>query len=141
MKFFWIIILAFFSSSCATSEMGRYITPQGLAFIEKGKTTRAEVIQRLGPPMSEGPDPTKFQFKSTTTTTKSKTTVTPEGETQTEAVTTMQLEPINKVTKAMYLHTKSEAQAFAGVKTTQERVWITYDEAGIVQDYSFEVLR
>ena len=121
--------------------MGRYIGPQDLAFIEKGKTTRAEVIQRLGRPMSEGPDPTLFQFKTTTTTTKSKTTVTPEGESQQEAVTTMRVEPITKFTKAMYLHTKSEGGIFTGIKTTQERVWITYDESGVVQEYSFEVLR
>jgi hypothetical protein len=141
MKFFGIIIMAFFSSSCATSEMGRYIGSQDLAFIEKGKTTRVEVIQRLGRPMSEGPDTTLFQFKTTTTTTKSKTTFTPEGESQQEAVTTMKVEPLTKFTKAMYLHTKSEGAIFTGIKTTQERVWITYDEAGVVQDYSFEVLR
>jgi hypothetical protein len=141
MKWSSVVMLALLAISCATHEMGRYITPEDLAFIQKGKTTRAEVVQRLGKPMGEGPDPTLFQFKTTTTTTKSKTTVTPEGETQTEAVTTMQVEPIKKGTKAMYLHTSTEGGAFRGMKQRQERVWIMYDEAGIVQDYTFEVLK
>lgn len=103
MKLFWIIILAFVSSSCVTYEKGRYIVPQDLAFIEKGKTTRAEVIERLGPPFSETAD--LFQSEPTTTTTQTKITVTPEDGTQ------------------------------------EEQIMITYDEAGVVQDYSFNVVR
>ena len=137
-----IILLVFLQSGCATVENGRHIQPQDLAFIEKGKTTRAEVIQRLGRPMSEGPDlATMYQFKTTSTTTTTKTIVIGEGQTQQESVTTTQLEPVNRRTKAMYLHTKSEAAAFHGIKTTQERLYVIYDDAGIVQDYSFEVLR
>jgi hypothetical protein len=141
MKLFFVMLMALLSITCATHEMGRYITPQDLAFIQKGKTTRTEVVQRLGKPMGEGPDPTLFEFKTTTMTTKGKTTVTPEGETQTEAVTTMHVEPIKKGTKAMYLHTRTEGGPFMDMKQTQEQVWITYDDAGIVQEYTFEVLK
>jgi len=137
MKTYWIIILALISSSCATAEMGRYIAPQDVAWIQKGATTRAEVVQRLGAPMSETPDWTAMQFQTTSTTTTTKITTTKEGESQ-QSVTTTKVDPINKLTKAIYLHTKSEGGIFVGIKTTQEQFWVTYDERGVVQDYGFQ---
>ena len=53
-------------------------------------------------------------------------------------MTTTTVEPINKVTKALYLHTKSEGGVFVGIKTTQEQFWVRYDERGVVQDFGFE---
>src|SRR5690349_19886237 len=128
MKLFLVILLALALISCGTYyERGREITANDLEFIQKGKTTRDEVVQRLGKPMSEGRDPTLLQLKTVTTTTKSRTTVTPEGETQTEAVTTMHVDPIYKRTKAIYLHARMEGGLSR--KVTREQVWIIYDEA------------
>lgn len=117
---------------CATAEIGRRITPEDVAWIQTGITSRAAIVQRLGPPMSETPDWTAMQFQTTSTTTTTTT-----GEAQ-QSVTTTKVEPVNKVTKALYLHTKSEGGLFVGFTTTQEQFWIRYDERGIVQDYGFQ---
>jgi len=132
MKTYWIVLLAFISWGCATAEMGRYVGPQDVTWIQKGVTTRSEVVQRLGAPHSEAPDWTPMQFQSVSTTTTSK-----EGASQ-QSVTTTKVEPINKSTKAIYLHTKSEGGLFVGFTTTQEQFWVSYDEHGIVQNYGFQ---
>lgn len=117
---------------CATAEIGRQITPAEVAWIQKGVTTRAAIVQRFGHPMAETPDWTAMQFQTTSTTTTTAT-----GESQ-QSVTTTKVEPINKVTKAIYLHTKSEGGLFVGITTTQEQLWIRYDEQGTVQDHGFQ---
>lgn len=134
MKTYWIVLFPLIMWGCATAEMGRYIGPNDVVWIQKGVTTRPEVVQRLGAPMSEVPDWTSMQFQSTSTTT---TTTTKTGETQ-QSVTTTKVDPINKLTKAVYLHTKSEGGIFVGITTTQEEFWVTYNERGIVQDYGFQ---
>jgi hypothetical protein len=121
MKTYWMVLLAFISWGCATAEMGRYIGPQDVTWIQKGVTTRSEVVQRLGPPLSETPDWTAMQFQSVSTTTTSK-----EGESQ------------QSVTTTIYLHTKSEGGLFVGFTTTQEQFWVSFDEHGIVQNYGFQ---
>jgi hypothetical protein len=115
--------------ACANVEIGRRITSDDVAWIQKGKTTRAEILERFGPPMSEGPDYNTMQFHTKTTTTTHNS-----GDNQVSETTTT-IEPVNKLTKAVYLHTQSEGGVFVGIKTTQEQFWVQYDERGIVQDY------
>ena len=126
------IVIAAALWGCATAEIGRQITPDEVAWIQKGISTRSAVVQRFGHPMAETPDWTAMQFQTTSTTTTTAT-----GESQ-QSVTTTKVEPINKVTKAIYLHTKSEGGLFVGITTTQEQFWIRYDEQGIVQDHGFQ---
>lgn len=114
--------------------MGRYIGPQDIVWIKKGVTTKSEVVQRFGHPMSEAPDWTAMQFQTTSTTITTKSATTADGESQ-QTVTTTKLDPINRSTKAIYFHTKSQGGLFVGIDTTQEQFWVTYDERGIVQDY------
>ena len=127
-----LFILTSLVSGCATAEHGRRITPDQITWIQKGITTRAEVVQKLGGPMSEVPDWGGLTYQST-----SVTTIIKEGDTQ-KTVTTTTAQPTKQRTKALYLYTKSEAAAFVGVTTTQEKFWVVYDENGIVQDFSLE---
>lgn len=132
MKLFWFFPIAAVLWGCATAEMGRQIMPEDVVWIQKGMTVHSQVVKQLGAPFSEAPDWSAMKFQSTSTTTTNK-----EGEKQ-QSVTTTTVEPINKVTKAVYLHTKSEGGIFVGFKTTQEQFWVRYDERGVVQDFGFE---
>lgn len=132
MKTYLVLAMAAVLWGCATAEVGRQITPAEVDWIQKGITTRSAVVQRFGPPMAETLDWTAMQFQTTSTTTTAVT-----GEAQ-QSVTTTKVEPINKVTKALYLHTKSEGGLFVGITTTQEQFWIRYDEQGVVQDHGFQ---
>ncbi len=127
-----LFILTSLLSGCATAEHGRRITPVQVTWIQKGITTRAEVVQKLGGPMAEVPDWGGITYQSTSVTTTIK-----EGDTQ-KTVTTTTAQPTKQRTKALYLYTKAEAAAFVGVTTTQEKFWVIYDEHGVVQDFSFE---
>jgi outer membrane protein assembly factor BamE (lipoprotein component of BamABCDE complex) len=136
MKTFWIVTLAFCFCSCATAESGRYIGPEDVAWIQKGVTTRDEVVQRLGAPRMELPDFTAMKYQTTSTST---TTTIKEGDTRT-TTTTVQVQPASRPTKAIWIHTKSEAAVvpfFASVKTEQEQFWVRYDDKGIVLDFGF----
>lgn len=133
MKLYWLLPIAVMLWGCATAEMGRQIKPEDVAWIQKGVTGRSEIVKRLGAPFSEAPDWSAMKFQSTSTTTTNK-----EGEKQ-QSVTTTTVEPINKITRALYLHTKSEGGVFVGIKTTQEQFWIRYDERGVVQDFGLEL--
>jgi hypothetical protein len=128
-----LIALLVILSGCATAEMGRQITVDQAAWIQKGVTSRNDVVERFGAPNFEFPDYTnsKYETTSTSTTTKDRDTST--------TTTTIQVQS-PKNTKATYLHTKSEAAVlpfYANVQTTQNQFWIKYDEKGIVQDFGF----
>ena len=136
--FVMILVAVVLTSACATVESGRKITPDDVAFIQKGVTTRTEVVQRIGAPIFEGPDWTRLSFESTTTTTTVKATTT-EGETEkSKSVTTVETKPTPMNAKALYIHTKSEGSAFTGIRTTQEQFYVIYDSDGIVQDFGFQ---
>lgn len=130
-------ILVFISSGCVTAEIGRPISPQDMAWIQKGKTTRVEVIQRFWAPESETPDWAAMQYQVNTTTTTTRTTRTNNEESQ-QSVTTTTVEPIKPRTKALYLYKKVEGGLFVGVQTTEEQFWVTYDENGVVQDLGLQ---
>lgn len=120
-------------NGCATAEMGREITVEQAAWIQKGITSRSQVMERFGTPNFEFPDYTNTQYETTSTSTTTK-----DGNTSTTTTTTQVQSP--KSTKATYLHTKSEASAlpfYMNVQTKQNQFWIKYDEKGIVQDLGF----
>jgi hypothetical protein len=128
-----LIALLVIMSGCATAEMGHQITMEQAAWIQKGVTSRSEVVARFGAPNFEFPDYTTSKYETTSTSTTTK-----EGNSSTTTTTTQVQLP--KSTKATYLHTKSEASAlpfYANVQTTQNQFWIKYDEKGIVQDFGF----
>ena len=110
-----------------------------MTWIKKGKTTRTEIVQRFGGPMSEMPDWAGMQYQviSITTTTKMMTTGSKDGECQ-ESVTTTTMEPIKPRTRALYVHQKTEGGLFVGIQMTEEQFWVTYDENGIVQDFGLQ---
>lgn len=128
-----LFALLVFLSGCATAEIGRQITPEQAVWIQKGGTTRNQIVERFGAPNFEFPDYTDSKHQTTTTSTTIK-----DGDTSTTTTTIQVQSPKN--TKATYLHTKSEAAVlpfYANVQTTQKQFWIKYDENGIVQDFGF----
>ena len=136
-KTFLILLMSLVTVGCATAESGRNITPEQINWIQKGVTTRTEIIENLGHPVTEIPDWSKMDFSSTSTTTTT-TSKEDEGEIQKSvSTTTVQTNPVTKFTKALYIHTKSAGGLFVGFKTTQEQFWVIYDEQGIAQDYGF----
>ena len=134
---FLILSLTLITVGCATAEIGRNITSEEITWMQKWGTTRTEVIKKLGPPVSEIPDWSKMELSSTSTTTT--TTITGDaGQTQKSvSTTTVQTNPVNKFTKALYIHTKSTGGLFVGFDTTQEQFWVIYNEQGVVEDYGF----
>lgn len=137
MQELWLFVVVVIVSGCVRAEVGRPISPHDLAWIQKGQTTRAEVVQRFGAPESETPDWAGMHYQITTTTTTTTTTSNKDGESQ-QSVTTTTMEPIKPRTKALYLYTKTEGGLFVGVQTTQEQFWVTYDENGVVQDLGLQ---
>jgi hypothetical protein len=128
-----LVLLFVFLSGCATAEMGRQITQEQAVWIQKGVTTRNQIVERFGAPNFEFPDYTDSKHQTTTTSTTTK-----DGDTSTTTTTIQVQSPKN--TKATYLHTKSEAAVlpfYANVQTTQNQFLIRYDENGIVQDFGF----
>jgi outer membrane protein assembly factor BamE (lipoprotein component of BamABCDE complex) len=69
------IIAGLLVAGCATAQSGRLITPEQAAWIEKGVTTRADVVAKLGAPRFEHPiySPANFSTKTTTSTTTQRT--------------------------------------------------------------------
>ena len=133
----WVLVasLPLLLANCATAEFGRQITPEEVTWIQKGITTRSEVVQRFGAPRFELPDWTNRKYQTTTTQKTVK-----EGDTSTTTTTTVQVEPTDRTMKAVYMYTKSEAAVvpfYANAKTVQEQFWVSYDENGIVQDFGF----
>lgn len=118
--------------------MGRPISAQDVTWIQKGKTTRAEVVQQFGGPTSEMPDWAGMQYHviSITTTTK-KVPTNKDTECQ-ESVTTTTMEPIKPRSRALYVHQKTEGGLFVGIQITEEQFWVTYDENGAVQDFGLQ---
>jgi hypothetical protein len=126
------ILLLLTLTSCVTYERGQNITPDQVAWIQKGVTTRGEVLERFGSPLGEAPDGVMVETSTSPTTTK-------EDGTQT-TIMTSKIGPA-KYTKAIYLHTRTDGGLFMENKVTQERLTIRYDERGIVQDFELERLR
>jgi|SRR5215217_2271171 len=113
-----LFVLAFFSYSCATAQQGKRITPDEAAWIETGRTTRAEVVARLGLPRVEFPQSSGFISVSTTT----------------------QLQGHPRLRKATYVSTHRDTAGFpfyGDVGVTQSQFWVVYDDEGVVRDFGF----
>jgi len=113
-----IALMAFVSYSCATAEQGMRITPDEVAWIEEGKTTRAEVVAKLGSPRLEIPQPSEFISASTT----------------------RQVQRLPGLRKATYVYLHRDTAGFPfyeDLGVTQSEFWIVYDEEGVVRDHKF----
>jgi hypothetical protein len=130
------IIVGLCIAGCATAQSGRLITPEQAAWIERGMTTRAELVTKFGAPRYEIPMYSPGSFSTETTTS---TATQPDGSMRvTNSTTEVRRAPWH--TKATYLYTRSEAAVvpfYANVHTQQSQFWVEYDGKGVVQDYGF----
>src|SRR5829696_6316843 len=113
-----IALMALVSYSCATAEQGTRITPDEVAWIEKGKTTRAEVVAKYGSPPVEFPQSSDFISASTT----------------------MQPQRLPRLRKATYVYIHRDTAGFPfyeDLGVTQSEFWIVYDDEGVVRDHKF----
>ena len=113
-----IAFMALVSYSCATAEQGMRITSNEVAWIEKGKTTRAEVVAKFGSPRVEFPQPSDFISASTA----------------------RQLRHLPRLRKATYVYLHRETAGFPfyqDLGVTQSEFWIVYDEEGVVRNHKF----
>jgi hypothetical protein len=115
---------------CATDEQGRLISRDEVTWIQKGITTRSQVIERFGPPRFETP------LQSSTHSTTTTTTATAEGQSKTTTTTVHVNEPL-KGTKVIYPYTRSRSTLPFDIKVRTSQFWLVYDENGLVQDYGF----
>ncbi len=74
------IVISLIPLGCGTVEHGRLISQDDVTWIQKGATTRTEVVERLGSSRLETP----LQSTTTSTTTR---TATGEGQPQTTTTT------------------------------------------------------
>jgi hypothetical protein len=132
-----LTVVAFVVFGCATADYGIRIMPDEVRWIEKERTTRAEVITRFGLPSVEFPQSPGFNAPSKTTTI---TTLYPEGHTKTVQVST-QVEQPTRSRKATYVYHRRAPSGFPfydNPHLRQCQFWVVYDEQGVVQDYGFE---
>jgi hypothetical protein len=115
---------------CATDEQGRLISRDEVSWIQKGMTTRSQVIERFGSPRFETP------LQSSTHSTTTTTTATADGQSQT-TTTTVHVDEPPKGTKAIYPYTRSRSTLPFDIKVRTSQFWLVYDENGVVQDYGF----
>jgi hypothetical protein len=123
------IVISLVLGGCGTVEHGRLISQDEVTWIQKGVTTRTEVVERFGTPRLETP----LQSTATSTTTR---TASGEGQPQT-TTTTVHVNEAPKGSKATYLHTRSKSTIPFWVKAHTTQFWLTYDEKSVVQDYGF----
>lgn len=119
---------------CATEGQGRRILPDEVTWIEKQRTTRAEVVARLGLPPVEFPQSSGVTATPTTTTTADLV-----GHAKTIQTTTHIQRPM-RLRKATYVYIHRDATGFPfydNLQSTQCQFWVVYDEKGVVQDYGF----
>ena len=131
-----LMVIPFVLYGCATAEQGNRIVSDEVTWIEKDRTTRAEVVARFGLPPVEFPQTSGFTTTSTTTTT---TTMDSGGHTNTVQVATQIQRPMRS-RKAMYVFTRRDPSVFPfydNLQSTQCQFWVVYDEKGVVQDYGF----
>jgi hypothetical protein len=129
-------ILAIVLYGCATGDQGLRIVPDEVRWIEKERTTRAEVVARFGWPRVEFPQSSGFTASPTTTTT---TITDSEGDTKTIQITT-QIQRPTRPKKATYVYMRRDAAVFPfydNLQWKQCQFWVVYDEKGVVQDYGF----
>jgi len=128
-----LIVIGFVLFGCATAEQGKRITLDDVTWIEKERTTRAEVVARFGSPPVEFPQSSGFTITSTAITARAS-----EGHPKTVQTTT-QIQGPTHLRKAVYVYTHRDPPAFPFYdnQITQSQFWVVYDEKGVVQDYGF----
>lgn len=134
MRLAGILVIAFLLYGCATEEQGRRIIPDEVTWIEKQRSTRAEVVERFGLPPVELPQSSSVTAISIATTTRDL-----EGHTKTIQTTTQTQRP-TRLRKATYVYIHHDAAVFPfydNFQSTQCQFWLVYDEKGVVQDYGF----
>ena len=129
MRLVYGIVISLVLMGCVTVEHGRLISQDDVTWIQKGATTRTEVVERLGSPRLETP----LQSTTTSTTTR---TATGEGQPQT-TTTTVRVNDAPTGSKATYLYTRSKSTIPFWVEAHTTQFWLTYNEKGVVQDYGF----
>jgi hypothetical protein len=115
-----LMLIVFVLFGCATAEQGKRITPDDVTWIEKERTTRAEVVAKFGSPPVEFPQSSEGHLKTVQTAT--------------------QIQRRTHLRKATYVYTHREPTAFPyydSLEITQSQFWVVYDEKGVVQDYGF----
>ena len=127
MRMIYGVLISLVLCGCATDEHGRLINQEEVLWIEKGVTTRTQVVEQFGSPRFEGLLP------STTTST---TTATVEGKSQT-TITTVHVDEPRTQTKAIYPYTRFQSTTPFYVKVDTSEFWLVYDEHGVVQGYGF----
>ena len=129
-----ILVIALVLFGCATAEQGKRIIPDEVRWIEKGRTTRAEILARFGLPTVEFPMSSDFTIGSMTTTTTDS-----EGHTKTIQVITQTQRP-TRPRKATYVYIRRDTAVFPfydNPQLTQCQFWVVYDEKGVVREYGF----
>ena len=101
MRMIYGVLISVVLYGCATDEHGRLINQEEVLWIEKGMTTRTQVVEHFGSPRFEGPLPSR----TTSTTT---TTATVEGKSHT-TITTVHVDEPSTQTKAIYPYTKLQS--------------------------------
>lgn len=128
-----LMVIALVLYGCATDVQGKRIIPDEVRWIEKERTTRAEVVARFGLPPVEFPQSSGF-------TTTSMTPTDSEGHVKTIRNTT-QIQRLARLRKATYAYTRRDAPVFPfyydNPRLRQCQFWVVYDEKGVVQDYGF----
>jgi len=97
MRMIYGVLISFVLCGCATDEHGRLINQDEVLWIEKGITTRTQVVEHFGSPRFEGALPS-------TTTSTTTTTATIEGKSHT-TITTVHVDELPTQTKAIYPYT------------------------------------
>ena len=129
MRMIYGVLISLVLCGCATDEHGRLINQDEVLWIEKGITTRTQVVEQFGSPRFEGPLPS-------TTTSTTTTTATVEGKSHT-TITTVHVDEPPTQTKAIYPYTKLQSTTPFYVKVYTSEFWLVYDEQGVVQGYGF----
>ncbi len=129
MRMIYGVLIGLVLYGCATDEHGRLIKQDEVTWIQKGVTTRSQVVEQFGSPRFEGP----FHSATTSTTT---TTATVEGKEQT-TTTTVHVDESPTQTKAIYAYTMLQSTTPFYVKVYTSEFWLVYDDHGVVQGYGF----
>ncbi len=129
MRMIYGVLISLVLCGCATDEHGRLINQNEVTWIQKGVTTRSQVVEQFGLPRFEGP----FHSATASTTT---TTAIVEGKPQT-TITTVQVDESPQQTKAIYPYTRLQSTTPFYVKVYTSQFWLVYDEHGVVQGYGF----
>lgn len=114
-----IIPSLLFTAACVVGEVERRITPQDTAWIEKGRTTRDQVVAKLGEPAFTGTHQGVGQYAEYTIPPPARLALEP---TQSGPFPQVQRAPVDTV---------PEAEALG------DRFWLIYDAQGVVEDFGF----